>query len=160
MIYSTIHCLKTLDQTNTNRKNIIVMDLTNNHQLSKSKYDTDFFNYVYGDTDDAVLTNAKYESKLQTEKLQQTSVIPTLLPLTSDEQNYTKLHSDEKEAVLKWKQGINPVTNRKIKIWGLTWIKLMETNDWYQWVDPVDPNQKEKYDSKFWTFYDRFENKN
>lgn len=148
------------------------MDLTNNPQLSKSKYDTDFFNYVYGgDVDDAVLINAKYEAKhetdgkvekpkFETEKLQQTSVIPTLLPLTSDEQNYIGLHSEEKEAVLKWKQGINPVTNRKIKIWGLTWIKLMETNDWYQWVDPVDPKQKEKYDSKFWAFYDRFENKN
>ena len=149
------------------------MDLTNNSQVSKSKYDTDFYNYVYGDDavdeDDAVLTNAKYETgreekvekpKLETKKLQQTSVIPTLSPLTSDEQNYTGLHSDEKEAVLKWKQGINPVTNRKIKIWGLTWIKLMETNDWYQWVDPVDLNQKEKYDSKFWAFYDRFENKN
>lgn len=146
------------------------MDLNNNSQVSKSKYDTDFYNYVYGDDavdeDDAVLTNAKYETKYETggtekvEKLQQTSVIPTLLPLTSDEKNYIGLRSDEKEAVLKWKQGINPATNRKIKIWGLTWIKLMETNDWYQWVDPVDLNQKEKYDSNFWAFYNRFENKN
>ena len=155
------------------------MDLTNNPQLSKSKYDIDFFNYVYGydavddAVDDAVLTNTKYETKhetgreekvekpkLETKKLQQTSMIPTLLPLTSDEQNYIGLHSEEKEAVLKWKRGINSITNRKIKIWGLTWIKLMETNDWYQWVDPVDLNQKEKYDSKFLAFYDRFENKN
>lgn len=35
----------------------------------------------------------------------------------------------------QWKSGCNPFTGRNILLWGPTWVKLMENNDWFEFVD-------------------------
>ena len=73
---------------------------------------------------------------------------------------YINSEAKEKNNIKLWRDGINPFTNRKLKLWGGVWIKLMEINNWYNYVEPVNINEKDKYDPKFWSFYTKFENKN
>ena len=108
------------------------------YQTSKSKYDQDFFDYIYSDS--STLDKKQVKTKMTSSK--ETNLDP----------DFDVLTSEEKKMITEWRNGINPFTGRSIKIWGSRWIEIMETNDWNQWVVPIDNNQKNKYNSKFLDF--------
>ena len=56
------------------------------------------------------------------------------------------------ESMNLWKSGINPLTKRKIKIWGDTWVKLLEKYEWYDNLPDLEKVNKENISAKYLKF--------
>ncbi len=61
------------------------------------------------------------------------------------------------ESIERWKFGINPNTGRRIKLWGTTWMSIMDENGWWKYVDkPVINTLTEKnYSTTFVKYHNK-----
>ena len=157
---------------------------TNSYQIDRTKYNQDYSDFIYGVPDHTLEYHINkientYEGKTPKQKNENKDTNKDTDEDTNEDTNevmnedtnkdtfsldrviqYINSEAKEKNNIKLWRDGINPFTNRKLKLWGGVWIKLMEINNWYNYVEPVNINEKDKYDPKFWSFYTKFENKN
>ena len=54
-----------------------------------------------------------------------------------------------------WQSGVNPETNRKIKIWGDTWVKLLEKYEWHDNLPDLEKINEEKISDKYLEFVNK-----
>ena len=61
------------------------------------------------------------------------------------------------ESIERWKSGINPNTGRRIKLWGQTWISVMDENFWWKYVDApvINTLTKNNYDKSFIEYHNK-----
>nr|QBK89543.1 MAG: hypothetical protein LCPAC001_00530 [Pithovirus LCPAC001] len=61
------------------------------------------------------------------------------------------------ESIKLWKSGINPNTGRRIKLWGQTWMSIMNNNSWCKYVDipVINTLTKNNYSKSFIEYHNK-----